>query len=305
MSKIVVFDSGFGGLTVLKELLKVLPNEEYIYYGDSANAPYGEKTHDELLELTSAICSKVSDAYDVKGFVIACNTTTSEVWNELTEKYSDYGFVGIEPALAWAVRENPGKHILVLATTGTIKGKRLRARYEEFKDQADITLLAAPGIVPFVEKCDTDSEEFKAYLEELLKPYRDTVDCIVLGCTHFPFVKNEIREAVGREIRFYDAAVTVAGEVRGRLEKKQALAASSEPEKAAAGEAKAAGKEEKAAAEEEKAAAEEEKAAAGEEKAAGKEPQGAASSEPQVIYLNSDPTKVELEARLLGIYAQI
>ncbi len=286
MSKIVVFDSGFGGLTVLKELLKVLPDEEYIYYGDSANAPYGEKTHDELLKLDSAICSKVSAAYDVKCFVIACNTTTSEVWGELTDKYSEHDFVGIEPALAWAVRENPGKNILVLATTGTIRGKRLRSRYEEFKDQAEITLLAAPGIVPFVEKCDTDSEEFKAYLEELLAPYRDTVDCIVLGCTHFPFVKNEIREVLGKEVRFYDAAVTVAEEVRALLERKNALAASSG--KGASGQETSA------------AAASSWKAASGQETSA-----EAASADPKVIYLNSDPSKVELEARLLSIYAKI
>ncbi|MDO4961477.1 MAG: glutamate racemase [Eubacteriales bacterium] len=223
MEKIVVFDSGFGGLTVLKELRKVLPNEQYIYYGDSAHAPYGEKTHDELLELDSAICRKFSGEEDVKCFVIACNTTTSEVWDELTERFSEHDFVGIEPALRWAVNENPGKNILVLATTATINGKRLKSRYEELKDRANITLLAAPGIVPFVESCGTKDQEFKDYLDELLSPYRSDVDCIVLGCTHFPFVKNEIREAIGRDVRFYDAAVTVAAEVKALLEDKGAV----------------------------------------------------------------------------------
>ena len=260
MSKIVVFDSGFGGLTVLRELKKVLPDEEYIYYGDSANAPYGDKSHEELLKLDSAICSKVSAENDVKCFVIACNTTTSEVWDDLTGRFSQYDFVGIEPALAWAAEENPGKRILVLATTATINGRRLKKRYEEYKNKAEITLLAAPGIVPYVESCNTGSPEFMAYLEELLGPYIGRTDCVVLGCTHFPFVKNEIREVLGGEIRFYDAAVTVAQEVRQHLEKRHCLA---------------------------------------------EKDQSSAASGSNVTYLNSDPSKVELEARLLDIYSQV
>ncbi|MDD5831871.1 MAG: glutamate racemase [Clostridiales bacterium] len=225
MGKIVVFDSGFGGLTVLKELVTLMPDEEYIYYGDSANAPYGEKSHDELLKLGSDICLALSSEYDVKCFVIACNTTTSEVWNELTERFGDYSFVGIEPALAWAAEENPGRNILVLATTATINGKRLRHRYELLKDKANITLLPAPGIVPFVENKDADPEEFAEYMDKLLAPYKDAVDCVVLGCTHFPFVKNEILTAIGHNILFYDAAVSVAETVRrlinGELQDKE------------------------------------------------------------------------------------
>ncbi len=214
MSKIVVMDSGFGGLTVLKELKSAMPNEEYIYYGDSANAPYGEKTHDELLKLTSDICTEMTARYDVKSFVIACNTTSSEVWEQLTERFPAYDFVGIEPALKWAVEENPGRNILVLATTATTRGRRLKARYEELKNRANITMLAAPGIVPFVEGLNKDEFEFEAYLKELLKEQIGHTDCVVLGCTHFPFVKEELREVLGRDIRFYDAAVSVAEEVR-------------------------------------------------------------------------------------------
>lgn len=214
MSKIVVMDSGFGGLTVLGELIKSLPDEEYIYYGDSANAPYGDKKHEELLCYTKEICQSLAEKYDVKCFVIACNTTTSEVWDELTGAFPGYDFVGIEPALKWAVRENPGKRILVLATTATTKGRRLQARYAELKDEADITLLAAPGIVPAVESASADSGEFRAYMNGLLAPYAGKTDCVVLGCTHFPFVKEQIREVLGDDISFYDAAVTVAEEVR-------------------------------------------------------------------------------------------
>ena len=210
MSKIVLMDSGFGGLTVLSELIKSMPNEEYVFYGDSAHAPYGEKTHDELLERTEAICDEMISRYEVKCFVTACNTTSSEVWDELTERYKDYDFIGIEPALKAAVREHTGGRILVLATTATTKGRRLRARYEELKSKADISLLAAPGIVPFVENLKQGRKEFKVYLEELLASYIGNTDCVVLGCTHFPFVKEELKRVLGENVVFYDAAKNVA-----------------------------------------------------------------------------------------------
>ncbi len=214
LSKIVVMDSGFGGLTVLSELIKSMPDEEYIYYGDSAHAPYGEKTHDELFKRTSAICRDMVSRYDVKCFVTACNTTSSEVWSELTGAYKTYDFIGIEPALKTAVEEHPGGRILVLATTATIRGRRLKQRYEALKDKADISLLAAPGIVPYVEGMEQDGPAFKAYLRELLDSYIGNTDCVVLGCTHFPFVKEELREVLGESIVFYDSAANVAEAVK-------------------------------------------------------------------------------------------
>jgi len=223
MSRIAVFDSGFGGLTVLKELQKLMPGEQYIYYGDSANAPYGEKSPEELLRLTTEVCKKILAEDDVKCFVIACNTTTSEAFGPLTASFSDKPFVGIEPALRWAVEENPGKHILVLGTTATVNGRRLRSRYEELKDKAEISLLAATRIVPYVEGHDITREAFMDYLREILEPYRKDTDCVVLGCTHFPFVREELRECFDKEIRFYDAAISVAHETKELLSKRGLL----------------------------------------------------------------------------------
>ena len=286
MSKIVVMDSGFGGLTVLRELMKSLPDEEYIYYGDSANAPYGEKKHEELLEYTSDICGRLASEYDVKCFVIACNTTTSEVWDELTGRFSDYDFVGIEPALKWAVRENPGKRILVLATTATTKGRRLQARYAELKDEADITLLAAPGIVPAVEDAKIGSVEFEAYMHDLLAPYIGRIDCVVLGCTHFPFVKDEIRRVLGDEISFYDAAVTVAEEVRALCDGKYA------PERTREHNVPVAYRR--------NCGAQAQKHGTDLTKASGNE---ADVADKNVIYLNSDPDKIAAEKKLSLMYA--
>ena len=223
MSSIAVFDSGFGGLTVLKELQKLMPGEQYIYYGDSANAPYGEKSPEELLELTTAVCKKILAEDEIKCFVIACNTTTSEAFGPLTAKFPDRPFVGIEPALRWAVEENPGKHILVLGTTATVNGKRLKSRYEELKDRADISLFAATKIVPYVEGHDITREAFMEYLKDVLQPYRKDTDCVVLGCTHFPFIREELAECFDKEIRFYDAAVLVARETKELLQSKGLL----------------------------------------------------------------------------------
>ena len=135
----------------------------------------------------------------------------------LTANFPDKPFVGIEPALRWAVGENPGKHILVLGTTATVNGRRLRSRYEELKDKAEISLLAATRIVPYVEGHDITREAFMDYLREILAPYRRDTDCVVLGCTHFPFVREELRECFDKEIRFYDAAIQVARETKELL----------------------------------------------------------------------------------------
>ena len=113
MSSIAVFDSGFGGLTVLKQLQRLMPEEDYIFYGDSANAPYGDKTPAELARLTASVCRQILEKDEIKCFVIACNTTTSEALGKLTETFPEARFVGIEPAVREAVRENPGSHILV------------------------------------------------------------------------------------------------------------------------------------------------------------------------------------------------
>ena len=223
MSKIAVMDSGFGGLTVLSALRSLLPNEEYIYYGDSANAPYGDKSPDELLRLNREVCRRLLELDDIKCFVIACNTTTSEALDKLEGEFSGYDFVGIEPAVGWAVNELPGGNILVLATNATINGKRLRERAERLKAKAHISLLAAPGIVPYVEGGQRNEEAFREYLHRLTAEYQRDTDAVVLGCTHFPFVKKELRGCFDKDIRFYDAAALVAERVKALLTEKNSL----------------------------------------------------------------------------------
>ena len=223
MSSIAVFDSGFGGLTVLKQLQKGMPEEKDIFYGDSANAPYGDKTAEELLSLTSEVCRKILEQDTVKCFVIACNTTTSEAMGKLQERFADQRFIGIEPAVRPAVRDNPGKKVLVLGTTATIRGRRLQNQLRELEGQAEISLYAATGIVPFVEGQQSDRAKFEQYLHEAMMPFSEDTDCVVLGCTHFPFVRKELQACFKKKILFYDASVRGAEETMALLEKEGLL----------------------------------------------------------------------------------
>ena len=199
---IAVFDSGVGGISVLRELVRLMPNENYIFFGDSKNAPYGGKSLEEVRKLTEChVRHLLSEG--AKAVVIACNTATSADVSILRKEYPDVPVVGIEPALKPAVQFMEHPRVLVMATPMTIreeKFQRLMARYEK---DAEIYPLACPGIVEFVERGELNSAGLKAFLYRLLKPYCEgTVDAIVLGCTHYPFVKDAIAEVMGNTVEF-------------------------------------------------------------------------------------------------------
>lgn len=220
---IVVFDSGLGGLTVLSSLLAILPSEDFIYYGDSLHAPYGTRSDEELLYLCTDFITALLKKYNIKCFVSGCNTTTSRIWDRLCARFSRYDFVGIFPAVGWAVSENPGKNILVMGTDATIASNKLRETISSFKARANIIPLSAQYIVSAVEDGVTNSNEFEKYLWNLLLPYRESVDAVVLGCTHFPFVKKKIAFCFEKKVKFYDAAVLVAANAKKLLENNDLL----------------------------------------------------------------------------------
>lgn len=220
---IAVFDSGVGGISVLRELVRLMPNENYIFFGDSKNAPYGGKSLEEVRKLTEChVRHLLSEG--AKAVVIACNTATSADVSILRKEYPDVPVVGIEPALKPAVQFMEHPRVLVMATPMTIreeKFQRLMARYEK---DAEIYPLACPGIVEFVERGELNSADLKAFLYRLLKPYCEgTVDAIVLGCTHYPFVKDAIAEVMGNTVEFFDGGAGVARETRRRLMEKELL----------------------------------------------------------------------------------
>lgn len=221
-----VMDSGVGGISVLRVLRRDMPYENFIFYGDSAHAPYGVKSDDEVTALTDQVFEKLY-SYDVKAIVIACNTATSAAADRLRVKYPDRIIVGMEPAVKPAVIESTVKHpkVLVMATASTLHGDRLHRLTARFQDNADIFTLAGPGIVELVEAGKEDSPEMDAYLRDILAPYRlqengtieNKIDNLVLGCTHFPFAKKAIARTIGYPVTFYDGAYGTSREARSRL----------------------------------------------------------------------------------------
>ena len=204
-----VFDSGVGGISVLRQLRKALPNERYLYFGDSANAPYGTRPAEEIRALTLAAVEKLAKQ-DIKALVIGCNTATSAALEAVQQTYPDLIVVGIEPALAVAARQFPGGHVGVMATPATLKGNRFQAKKSQYDSLCTITPLPAPGLMELVEAGKADSPEADALLHALLDPYASVLDGLVLGCTHYPFTENSIRRVLGENIPLFDGAVITA-----------------------------------------------------------------------------------------------
>lgn len=201
-----LMDSGMGGLSVLKEALRLMPQEDFIYYGDSANAPYGSKSTETVRELTEN-CVEYLLEHGAKEIIIACNTATSAAVTMLREKYADIPIIGIEPALKPAVMSYPGGNILVTGTEVTLREQKFRRLLQCYERKAHIYVQPLGKIVEFVEQGISDGPELDAYLEEVLCPWAELgLDAVVLGCTHFPFVKEPIQRIVGYRTELMDGS---------------------------------------------------------------------------------------------------
>lgn len=212
-----VFDSGVGGISVLAELTEVLPNEDFIYYGDSKNAPYGTKTTEEVIKLSENCVITLMDM-GVKAIVIACNTATSAAAGMLREKYPSFPIIGIEPAVKPAAVFKEKSKILVMATPMTLKKEKFKNLISIYNDNQQILSLPCPGLVELIEDGKTDSQDTADFLKDLLEPYFDeNIDSVVLGCTHYPFVKNLIKEAFPYEVHVFDGGAGTARETKRRL----------------------------------------------------------------------------------------
>ncbi len=215
--RILVFDSGLGGLSVLRELIRIMPGERYLYLGDSLNAPYGTRPSDEVRRLTfSAIEEEMTRG--VKALVVACNTATAATIEELRAKYPDKIVIGVEPALKLAAEHRPGGRIVVMATNVTLREPKFCALMDRFSAQSRIVPLPCPGLVEFVESGKLDTPELRAHLMELLRPVLPGgIDAIVLGCTHFPFLRPVIKSLVGDGVEILDGSLGTAQQTRRRL----------------------------------------------------------------------------------------
>ena len=217
------FDSGVGGLSVLREAINLMPNENYIYFGDSKNAPYGIREVEDVKKLTyKAVDFLLSKG--AKAIVIACNTATSAAVAALRITYPDLPLVGIEPAVKPAVELNTNKKIIIMATPMTLKEKKFLRLIERFKDKAEIVSMPCARLVEFVEESRFDSDELMQYLEDKYKNInKEEIGAVVLGCTHFPFVRDKIQKVVGEGIPVIDGSLGTCKELRRRLKKADLL----------------------------------------------------------------------------------
>lgn len=212
-----VFDSGVGGISVLKELVKLMPNENYIYFGDTQNAPYGIKSSKEIKEYTQKAISELIKL-GAKAIVIACNTATSIAACEIRQKY-DIPIIGIEPAVKPAVIAHPNGKVAVMATPMTLKKEKFLNLMESYKSTAEIIPLPCPGLVEIIERGITKGNEIDNYLNLLFSPFSNhKINAIVLGCTHYPHIKDSIRNFFDYDIDIIDGGYGTAKETKRRLE---------------------------------------------------------------------------------------
>ncbi len=212
---IAVIDSGVGGISVLRELVACMPQERYLYFGDSANAPYGTKTAEEVIAMTDATVARLMKR-GIKALVVACNTATAVAISMLRKKYPNFIIIGIEPALKPAVQQFPEGAVGIMATPVTLQGdklKRLMAQYPHKK----LHLIPAPGLVELVEAGLTDSPQMDAFLRPILEPFVGVLDALVLGCTHYPFAAKAISRILGERTVLFDGGAGTARETKRRL----------------------------------------------------------------------------------------
>ena len=214
---IAVFDSGVGGVSVLRELIRLMPQERYLYFGDSANAPYGTRSTGEVRALTLTAAEKLM-ARGCKALVVACNTATAAAINDLRAIYPDKIIIGIEPALKVAADHFPGREVGVMATPVTLREEKFDLLLHRFTDCCTVHKIPAPGLAELIEHGKADSEETQALLMPLLSPYKDRLAAVVLGCTHYPFAAPVILRLVGKNTALLDGGPGTARQTRRRLQ---------------------------------------------------------------------------------------
>lgn len=215
---IAVFDSGVGGISVLRHLVKEMPAERFLYYGDSANAPYGTRPTEEVRALTFDAVDSLYRRYPVKALVLACNTATAAAVSQLRQAYPERIIVGIEPALKLAADHFPGGRVGVMATQVTLREEKFDTLVHKWDSRCQVAKIPVPGLVELVEAGKGDSPEAEALLSGILGPYVGRLQALVLGCTHFPFAAGAISRVLGPEVALLDGGEGTARETRRRLE---------------------------------------------------------------------------------------
>ena len=228
-----VFDSGLGGISVLRACADLLPQEDFLYFGDSANAPYGERSLEEVRALSMAAADRLLKQ-GVKALVVACNTATSSAIVLLRQTHPELPIIGIEPAVKPAAQGGSGSAVLVMATPLTIREDKYQKLAASFCDLADVISLPCPGLAERIEQGHFEDETLDAYLQDLFRPYRDRdVEYIVLGCTHYPFIRRAIAKNFGRPVTIIDGSQGTARQLRRQLQARGWLTRRTRPGKIA------------------------------------------------------------------------
>ena len=215
---IAVFDSGVGGISVLRELMALMPEENYIYFGDSANAPYGNRTTAEVKVLTMNAAAMLYER-GIKCLVVACNTATAAAIEDLRAEYPNIVIIGIEPALKMATDRFPRGRVGIMATQVTLREEKLEHLVGRFPD-VTVERIPAPGLVELVEQGKSDAPETEALLRKILEPYFGQLDAIVLGCTHYPFVRATVQKILGDQVKVLDGGEGTARQTKRMLQER-------------------------------------------------------------------------------------
>ena len=218
-----VFDSGIGGLTVMQEITRLLPNEQIIYFGDTAHVPYGTKSREAVIRF-SRNNMNVLLRYGVKVVVIACNTSTSWALSVLRKEYAVPIIGVIEPGSRRAVEATRNQSIGVIATQSTVNSRKYEQTILKMHPPAKVVSKACPLFVSLVEEGWIDGKVTEAVAQEYLAPLRQAnVDTLILGCTHYPLLKSVIQKVMGKGVQLVDSAAETAREVKALLETKELL----------------------------------------------------------------------------------
>ena len=199
----------------MRQLAATLPAENFVYFGDSANAPYGEKTRDQVARMSRDIVDRLLDE-GAKAIVIACNTATSVAAASLRADYAHVPIIGVEPALKPATEQPGVKRILVMATPITLRLDKYQLLAEKWGSGHEVIDAPCPGLAARIEKGDLESPDIYELLEDLVGSYAGAVDAVVLGCTHYPFIARQIREVVG-DVPLFDGAYGTALQLQRKL----------------------------------------------------------------------------------------
>jgi glutamate racemase len=221
-----VFDSGIGGLSILKALRAELPQERFVYFADTAHNPYGEKSEAFVIDRSRAITQQLIAQHHIKALVVACNTATAAAINTLRAEHPGLPIIGVEPALKPAVAVSQTKRIAVLATRGTLQSAKFQTLLQSLAGQAEFICTPCDGLADLIERSPSAADDSQQYTTDLIAAcvvfirasgtfgtQNGQIDTLVLGCTHYPLILPAFRQAVGDPVHIVDNGQAVAKRV--------------------------------------------------------------------------------------------